>query len=389
MATTVLALACGSSEPDSKGSSNTLGSDGLECKETSTSAVAWTDSTALGIPGTLFSPFAGTCQAPFKWDASGWSDITVVPVQGQSTLTATVVIDQASARWVTRTPETCGDLLQVDGTVTLALPEGTVASQTVTLSTSNQATPTALTFTLQEASFGPWVSIQKVDPAATLAMSVQVGALARACSGQITLTYQRVSNGVGMGMAGPLATWSDSGCAVGQDKVDLGQPGQGADIAAAIATTLGQITLSGAWTGGAATTLTLATSVPGTTACAETYTTGASTVIVPVDIVANTADGRVVGLSGRGNIRATTIQGSLTQLQLWLSTDLTCASTADTLSYAAADCATVSKVTAQLGVNRYPTNPTSNGGHLEFYVYDRQSNKTGAADKMDSFVVGP
>jgi hypothetical protein len=185
----------------------------LDCQTRSVTLVAWTDQTALGSPEALFSPFPGTCQAPFRWDASGWSTmVTVEPVQGESTLTATVVLQQSSARWLIRTQ--CPNALQVDGTVTLELPEGTVAEQRpVTISAEAGMIPTSLEFALKEEEFGPWVSISKSDPASTLSMSIQVTALAQACSGQIRLTSQTVSNGGGganaaSGADGPFATWS-------------------------------------------------------------------------------------------------------------------------------------------------------------------------------------
>jgi hypothetical protein len=72
------------------------------CEVAATTPVAWADPTALGSPAQLFSSFAGSCQAPFAWDASGWGGaLTVVPAQGKSTLSATVQIDTASARLLT------------------------------------------------------------------------------------------------------------------------------------------------------------------------------------------------------------------------------------------------------------------------------------------------
>ena len=185
----------------------------MECQPSSTTPVAWTDQTALGSPEAIFSPFAGTCQAPFRWDGSAFaSAIVVEPTQGASTLTATVVLDPSTARWVTQTPATCSNLLEVDGTVTLALPEGKVADQRpVTISTSAGLAPTGLALSLREEEFGPWVSIGKTDPASSLAMSITVSAIARGCSGQVILSSQRVSNGMGSGGAGPFASWSDTG----------------------------------------------------------------------------------------------------------------------------------------------------------------------------------
>jgi hypothetical protein len=68
-----------------------------------------------------------------------------------------------------------------------------------------------------------------------------------------------------------------------------------------------------------------------------------------------------------------------------MSTDLACTSATDSLAYTA-DCATVSRVTAQLGVNRYAYSPTSNLTRLELYIYNRQSKQTGVTDRVDRFV---
>ena len=367
---------------------------GLDCKVSTTTPVAWTEQTALGSPEQLFSSFAGSCQAPFKWDGSGWtSELTVAPPQGQSTLIARVALDPASARLLTRTPAACPDLLEIDGTATLELPEGKVADQQpFTISASAGMAPVALSFALKEEDFGPWVSIQKSDPSSTLSMPISVTALGRACSGQVGLSVQTVRNGVGSG-AGQVsfASWSDTGCPVGQIGVSLAQPWQGIDLAAAITAAYDQATLTGTWSDGSTTALALATSTRATVACAETLPDGSTVVTVPVDVLASTADGRVQGLSGQGNVRVTLNQASLWQLQLGLYTDLTCATTADALPYTGANCATDRLVTAQLHFNHYLTDQATDGGGLDLYVYERQSPKagTGEADRLDRLTLGP
>ena len=149
----------------------------LECTVTATTPVAWTEQTALGSPAQLFSSFEGTCQAPLRWDASGWSSaLTVTPPRGQSTITATVALNPASARLVTHTPASaCPDTLQIDGVATLDLPEGKVAdSQPFTLSASAAMPPTTLSFSVKEGDLGPWVSIRKSDPAGTVSMPITI-----------------------------------------------------------------------------------------------------------------------------------------------------------------------------------------------------------------------
>jgi hypothetical protein len=384
MATTALCLACGSSESDGK-QVNTRGGDA--CDVISTSSVAWSDPTDLGVPSALFAPFVGTCQAPFKWDAGGLTELLVAPVRGQSTLTATVLVDQASVRRATRSLG-CGDVLEVDGTVTLTLPEGQIASeQPVTLTASGGETPSTLRFTLKEESFGPWVSIQKVNPATTSWMTFQVSAPTRACSGTITLDYELVSGKVAMGAGAQLASWSDTGCPVGQEQVDLAQAGLGAQVAAAIATDFGQTLFAGTWTDGKPSTLSIVTSVSEPTACVE-QSNGIRMVTVPVDVVASTADGRIMNLVSKGNVRVNANQEGLLGLQLLSSSELLCTSTVDMLAYTAVDCAQVSRVTAQLRANRYPNSPPASPTDLTLYVYDRTSESTGVAAKVDSFRAG-
>jgi hypothetical protein len=198
------------------------------CQPSAKAALAWTEQTALGTPEQLFSPFAGSCQAPFHWSSGDESGIlSVDPPQGQSTVTVTVAVDSTSARRVIETPASCPSLLQVDGTVTLELPEGKVADQRpVTLSAlmaSGLAAPASFSFALDEKDFGPWVSIRKSDPQISLGMTIWVTALDLACSGEIQLSWRGARGDVSLGGTGQFATWSDTGCGVGQGAASISQ----------------------------------------------------------------------------------------------------------------------------------------------------------------------
>lgn len=383
--------ACGKTDDTACGGENSRCGDS-QCEVASTTPVAWTDPTALGSADALFASVAGSCQAPFHWDGGNWAETaTVEPAQGQSTITVTVALDPSSSRVVTYTPEgaMCPSQIQVDGTVTLELPEGKIVERwPVTFSSGDLATG-RVSVNLNEADFGAWLSISKLDPATTLSMSISLTTPNKGCAGEIRLSYQRGEKNAGSGASGPLASWSSTGCSVGTVAVDLAQPWQEMDIAAAIASTFGQATLPGTWGDGTATSLALTTTVSSGTVCAEVHANGANTVVVPVDVVASTADARVRGLVGKGNVRAMFLPSGLSQLQLWLSTDLVCASTADVLPYTGADCATVKRVTAQLGLNHYLDEPTINGGELTLYLYQRQGVGEGAADRVDKLVLSP
>ena len=222
-------------------------------------------------------------------------------------------------------------------------------------------------------------------------MPITVSPVGRACSGQVTIGWQLVKNGMGSAWGGPFASWSDTGCGVGQTGVSLAQPWQGIDLAAAIASVYGRATVSGTWNDGSTTALALAASTAVTVACAETFSNGFTVVTVPVGILASTADGRVLELAGQGSIRVSVNQASLWQLELNASTELTCASEAATLAYRGASCATDRQVTAQLHFSRTMNSPATDGGSLELYVYERQSTSagSGAADRVDRLILGP
>ena len=158
-----------------------------------------------------------------------------------------------------------------------------------------------------------------------------------------------------------------------------------------MATAYGQTTLSGTWSDGSISTLTLATSVPSSMACAETLSNGSTVVTVPVEILASSKDGRVQGLGGRGNIRITINQARVWEQQLSLSVNLDCETETGMLPYAGASCAIARRVTAQLHLTRYTTGSVTDGGNLELYVYDRQSSQasSGAADRVDRLILAP
>jgi hypothetical protein len=189
------------------GCSSNCGCVEQQCQAKTTTPVAWTEQSHLGTPEQLFSSLAGSCQAPFHWADSG---ATVDPPQGQSTLTATVALDSSSARWVTYTNTgLCPEALQVDGTVTLELPEGKIADQRpVTLGASAGTVTSRLSFVLNEEDFGPWVSIRKSDPQTSFRMTIDMTTINSGCSGEIQLgSSTSQGNNATVGAVGRFAAW--------------------------------------------------------------------------------------------------------------------------------------------------------------------------------------
>ena len=389
----------GADKPNATGgaSSGSMGSDSDQCVVQSTTPVGWSEATDLGTPEEVFAPVAGTCEAPFAWDGSAADTLTLDPIAGQSTLTVTVDIDEASARLVEteKAPDAggivfCGATLEVDATVKLLLVQGElVEEQQVTLSVmKSSGLPSEgpyVSFSVPGEDVGDWVSIAPRNDDTTVTLTFTVAPLGEACAGEVILMSETrldggsTAGGVGVGAAGSFASWSDTGCGVGQFPVSLEDPEQGMDLLAAIDQAFGDVELSGVWEDGGTTTLALKTSVAATDVCGEDRN-----ITIPVDVLGSTADGRVESLSGAGTVRATVGENGPTQLDLWLSTELVCQSQTDTLAYRSVDCASGANVTAQLGFNEYLDGTGPTGGRLELYIENRDSSApSGAADGVD------
>ena len=97
------------------------------------------------------------------------------------------------------------------------------------------------------------------------------------------------------------------------------------------------------------------------------------------------------GLSGQDTIRISVNQASLWQLELNANIDLPCASEAAPLAYNGASCATDRQVTAQFHFSRTMNSPTTDGGSLARYVFERQSTtaSSGEADCVDLLILSP
>jgi hypothetical protein len=344
---------------------------------------------------------AGTCEAPLVWDGSGSAGtLTVDPAAGESTVTVTVEIDEASARWVEteKAPDAggivqCGTSLEVDATVILELPEGPMVSEQQTTFTFTQLPGSlerpSIGFSVDPAEVGDWVTITPANSDTTVNVDFRVAPLQQACSGEVNLRSETPIAGGGAvggvavggtaGSIGSFASWSGTGCGVDEFPVNLDEPYQGLDLRAAVEEAFGDVELSGAWEDGGTTTMALTASVAAVNVCGQDLA-----VIIPVDIVADTADGRIESLSGPGTVHAVVHGSSLVSLELWLSQGLECQSETDALPYRSADCASVSMVTAQLGFNEYFDDAGTPGGQLELYVVGRDSSAApGAADRVD------
>jgi len=393
----------GGGSGEGTGGQSTVGGDD-RCVVVATTPVGWLDETELGTSEAVFGAVSGTCQAPFIWDGSGWGDtITVTPASGESTVTVTVEVDETSARSVEQAPAPsvspmegmiCDHpWLEVDAMVTLALADGTSWQMPAkAVITAGWQTPWIEAADLDPADVSEWVSIVPAD-GVSATVSLTMAPLADGCVGQIVLMEQSPDGSMATTASSAFASWSDTGCALGEQAVDLSEPLGEIDLAAEVNATFGQRELPGEWEDGGATTLSLRTTITATHACGYPgYAEGAiSSVEIPVQVIASTADERLVGLDTPGTVRAAMdTDGTLASLDLGTGTVLMCGTATDVLPYRTADCAEVQSVEVGLHFNGYRNNSAPSGGNLDFYVTLRNSTAPpGAADRVDRLVLEP
>ena len=380
------------------GAQSGLGDNEGYCEVLSSTPVEWTEQTEAGVPEEVFSGVAsGSCEAPFTWDGAGWSMVTIAPASGSGTLHSTLDLDRASARVVTRGPlpdappayqQLCASTyLEVDATVDLALDDATVVEdQPVVISGTASNPPTTISFAVDDSAQGDWISVETDDPSTTSSMQVTMSTSAENCAGEIALQVQQSTgpNSAIGAVQGTFASWSATGCPAGQTAVDPNEAFEGADLEAALATAYDGATVAGQWDDATETELTLSVLPTDHLRCAEPFGAMAE-VVMPVNIVATSGDGRLDAVSVAGTARISVAAGAVQQIQLHASADLVCASPTDVLPYSGASCATTDYVTFQLLLNRYLSTPEQDGGGIEIYVYLRDSSAApGAADRVDA-----
>jgi hypothetical protein len=382
-----------------KGETSLEGSN--SCVVTATTPVAWTATTPLGTPEQLFAHFAGTCQAPFTWDGSGWVKlfnlVNLSPPSGNETLTTTVAIDTATARLIDRkanntqrtgTPQPCGHLLEVDATVSLSLPSGIIANkQKVTLAATSDKGPATVTLTLPEAQFGTWITVEKIGSTTSLGMQIELEPVGKMCAGRIGLEIQNKVGNIGGVTFGFFASWTDSGCPVTTTAVSLDTPCQGANLRDTIAHAFGQATIPGQWSTGEATTLNLS-ATPSGAACTASNNR-MNVVTIPVAIQASTSDARIQGLVGTGTINVYMADTGGPQLQLDFSLPQSCASTTEKLVYTPIDCAVTETIKIQLHLHQYLPDSSQNGGSISIYVNQRGDNPSLGASEIVTLILTP
>jgi hypothetical protein len=191
------------------------------CDEVSSTSVGWDEATAIGTPSELFGAVGGSCDAPFAWssDSSEGSALSVDPASGEGTASATVIVDEASARLVVQTgpEEECGDYLAVDAAVTLELLGSAVATAATAMVVSYGTAPEQIQLQVDGAGFDAWaagaegISFALEEGAFVDSMSADIAPLANGCAGTLNMVVQYPP--VGDTVAAEffaLGSWSDA-----------------------------------------------------------------------------------------------------------------------------------------------------------------------------------
>jgi len=380
----LLSSGCFVTEFGNPGSCDGLGGE-EDCRITSSRAIEWAEAGPFGVsPESAFSEVEGSCRAPFAWEGNDWSELSVDPVSGQSVIDVTVSIDRQSAILVEREvekgacgPGFCPSYLEVSGQVNLKTADGTLDErEQVTINymdSSSYGLPTSpptVRWSRAPDELNGTLSIRSSRKNTSVRLSFEIMPVQKDCAGRVLLGSETCDGKECKGGGGIFATWSISGCEFGTRGVDLGEPYQGLLLTDEIAALWNDATYRGRWDDGEATLFHLAVTTSTPTACVETHDKW-SVVSIPVEVSYYTDDGRLTGIAGTGNVRATIRNDQrLLQFDLWMSEEMQCEPFFD-LSYCSADCSQIHHVTAQLGINHYfdgAESAASSGGRIELYI---------------------
>lgn len=367
---------------------------GEECEVVSTTPVGWNETTELGTPAAAFGDVSGSCTAAFEWDGSG-SSLALSPERGSGLLTATVAVREGSARWVEQRESEaasglarpqCDPFLEIDAAVTLVLEDAELAREVLTPVRFDAATDAPrVQVDLTPAMVEDWLTI--TAPAdTTVTLATTLGPIGSECAGEMALTSQTSEGNRGEGsVMGSFASWSDTPCGMGETAVALTGADAPSDLVAALASAFGDFSAPASWDDESSTTVHLEVTTAATVGCARTLESFTELASIPVELTLWTDDGRLVDFDAAGELRAVLTAEGLRELQFTSSATLPCAGAATLAPYPAADCAEVATVEVSLVGTHYPTEPDTDGGLFEAYIFLRESAAApGAADSVSS-----
>ncbi|MDJ0764782.1 MAG: hypothetical protein QNJ97_17510 [Myxococcota bacterium] len=381
--------------------------DGDACKIESKTPVGWEDQTDIGVPKDIFSDLAGTCEAPFKWDGFGWqgSGLSIAPDIGEGSANAAVQVDESSVVFVQTKPthnsvddDMCEDYLMANAQVTIEILDSPVVSnKEVEINAYSQNQRLDVSFTLNEADIRSWdtgaqaVAISTESGVTNLGMNIELMPLGAACVGEARFTTtESLGAGTAVSSNGPFGFWSNTGCGMWEQIVDITQLVDIETLQSEITETFDDRPFNGFWQEGEdqededqedgdPTILRVAVTLLQTEICSETEASLDAPLDVPVELVANTDDGIIKDLVGDGSVPITIDSQGIQYIgALQAMINLQCQSETDSLPVTTADCSIVDSIEAQL----YTGDPREDDGELSLYIYHRDGNPNGAPDEV-------
>jgi hypothetical protein len=231
-----------------------------------------------------------------------------------------------------------------------------------------------ISFTEQSSDIGGSLSIKPKDGKTGVELSYQVGPFEQGCAGEISLDTWSSSGNMVSGASGGFASWSSTGCKVGEKLVGLDAGiGNAPPLSAEAMRAWKQATYSGTWDDGSSTELTLSIGALPPAACGRETSMNHTVdqISFPVQVTYQTTDGRVAP-----HTASATLYDLRFMLHLGISEDFACSTRDSTLPYSLADCNALSRINVLVGLDFTPgvgAIPDTRGGSLTVSEYGKNA----------------
>ncbi len=338
-------------------------------------AIAWDGANDLGLTAAeAFAPHEGTCTSTLVWDASGWGNAT--PETGESEIAVTLTFDAASAEFgrlenADTEPACDGLYLRATASAAIATADGVFDDSgdvsVVYRDTTGGIDEIALKKAMSET--GGTFTVDDADGDAT-SLTYRFDGAGETCAGSIGLSLTSdLGDGVASMAMGDIGFWSNTGCPVGQEPVDLeAVEKDGVTALAQLEAIWSDLSFAATWPEGDSTELAVGLSLLSSDACRE----GTSQVAAMSALVTyGTSDGNLGERTVTGDLSVSIEDdGTARASEVHISDDRRCGSTSDSLDYGFGDCSTLSGITIQLGLSWSNTQGWSVSDEgLEIYEY--------------------
>lgn len=323
-----------------------------------------------GTAQDLFAGLAGECTAGLSWDARELAG-RVQPAKFATELTLKLALAEDTVVQSTEralpSGVACPDELRVEADVELSTAGGELAAMahtTVRHVAGLGVQP--LRLFMEDLERVPRFDVGPQE--AGFFEVVLNGGDPKTCAGEVLAqVYRALPDGSREATSVSIAAWSASGCPLGETVYDMDSE-RGQALLAALDQAWGDASLAGTWDDGGRAVLSLRATFTGAVVCQD----GAGGLQIPVLVRYATDDGRVMAHELEQDVSAFPDDPEQ-PLLLVLHDYQACAQTDSELPFAAADCAQVQSVTAQLSLATARQDELG-GRELGLYAVGRDGN---------------